>query len=442
MFTTRSRAVALATLTSLALLAGCGSSSNDNKPDAPTGFKLTPGDGRIYVTWDDQSATTDLRYWLFSARTTSMTRDDYRKYPDARVTAPVTTGFALTGLTNGLDYAMFMNATHGNGPGGAETETLTAKPRPAADNWAAPIDVDVRASKDGAINDITTFLTYYIAVGADGAIVYSTDPRKNWTAATVAGAPTASLNGVASNTTMAVAVGDNGSVYYTTDAVNWTAGAVTWASGTTGTAVKLNKVTMAPDSAFVAVGDNGVIVRTTDGINWTELTSAQKPTSLAANLNAIRNLNGTAVIVGDNGTLLKSATTSDLSAVGVVVGTGTSKNLRALLYYSGYYLAAGSEGELIISTDLTTWHHQSDFGTTSTINGLALGSRLLAVGNDGTIRIGVFSSSSATDAFFTWSAPVPSEAGNVSPTGNLLSVSGTSAGFVVTTFDGKTVSAF
>ena len=62
MIHTRTRALMLASITSFALLAGCGG-TDDTKPAMPTGFKATPGDGRVYLEWD---TVPSFIYWLFS----------------------------------------------------------------------------------------------------------------------------------------------------------------------------------------------------------------------------------------------------------------------------------------------------------------------------------------------------------------------------------------
>jgi len=185
-------------------------------------------------------------------------------------------------------------------------------------------------------------------------------------------------------------------------------------------------------------------------MNWTELTSAQKPGYLTAtdslpapDLYAARNLNGTLFIVGEKGTMLKATTTSDLSSATVTLPT--SPNLRALLYYGGLYIAAGDSGALLISNDIANskWYAQDNLGTSSTINGLALGSRALAVGESGTVRIGVVNSNASDTAkLIVWSAPTQTESTNVPPSGNLLAVVGNAAGFVATTDKGESLAAF
>ncbi len=466
MFTTRSRAVALATLTSLALLAGCGSSSNDNKPDAPTGFTLTPGDGRIYVTWDDLSTSSDLRYWLFSAQTTTMTRDDYRKYPDARITAPVTTGFALTGLTNGLDYAMFMNATHGNGPGGAETDTKTARPRLAGDNWRTPLPAD----GSSGLNDITAYGLYFYAVSKSGGIYRTDDPGKfkstttSWTQITT-GTPaspvtTNELRGITAGTSILIAVGAKGTVLWSTDGTTWTNGTAADGKTPLGSDLELNSVTAAPD-AYIAVGNNGVILRSTDGKAWTQLTALPSGFPAGTNLNRARSLNGALFIVGDGGLILKASATADTSATadlsktGTILTSDTTENLHGIAYGGGYFIAVGDHGAMVAhnandSTDTTFAFHRQDISdlipdaTDRDFRTIAMGTRFLVAGKAGANLLGNYSKASTnTGRFFDWTVPTPnpSEGTTAVPSSEVTSIYASSAGFLLVDLNGNSSGA-
>lgn len=408
MFTTRSRAVALATLTSLALLAGCGSSSNDNKPDAPTGFHVIPGDGQVTITWDDQSATSDLRYWLFKAQAENATRDDYRKYPEATIIAPVTSPYILSGLTNGLPYSFFMNATHGNGPAGGETPTAgNIIPRQSGSVWTTNV-----AAGTGNLNHVAFAYGRFLAVGDSGAVQVGTvswatgTPVLTWASAgtvpALVGSATAQprLYGAAYNSTTprTVVVGDlDGSG----KAAVWTSdGSSTnyldqWVARTSNTTSALHGVALG-SVGFVAVGDSGAVSISADGITWkayrlqydqTAGTATASETAAAnseINLKSISVLNGTYYAVGDKGWIITSSDGINWRKHTVNSSASMPANLTSVAY--GYYneaiyLAVGSNGKVYRNTDPSTlaWEEFSvaDMGDMKSV---ARGSRFMAVG--------------------------------------------------------------
>lgn len=413
MFTTRSRAVALATLTSLALLAGCGSSSNDNKPDAPTGLKVIPGDGQVTITWDDQSATSDLRYWLFKAQAENATRDDYRKYPEATIIAPVTSPYILSGLTNGLPYSFFMNATHGNGPAGGETPTVgNIIPRQSGSVWTTNV-----AAGAGNLNHVSFAYGRFLAVGDSGAVQVGTvswatgTPVLTWASAGTVPAlvGTAStqpkLYGASYNSTTprTVVVGD---VDGSGKAAIWTSdGSSTnyldqWVARTSNTTSALHGVALG-SVGFVAVGDGGAVSISADGVTWTayRLTvdtaantannasdrytaSASATADPSINLKSISVLNGTYYAVGDNGWIITSS--DGISWRKHAVTSSAPANLTSVTY--GYYneaiyLAVGNNGKVYRNTDPSTlaWEEVSVAGM-GDMKSVARGSRFMAVG--------------------------------------------------------------
>lgn len=141
----------------------------------------------------------------------------------------------------------------------------------------------------------------YVVVGAAGTILTSVDsstwePRASGTSAdlrgTAYGALTTTVDGVTAITNMYVAVGAGGVILRSTDATTWTA----QASPTTNDLLAVTYGTQ-----FVAVGKAGTILTSPDGITWTARTSGT-----TADLTAIlRTLTGYTA-VGAAGTVLNT----------------------------------------------------------------------------------------------------------------------------------------
>jgi photosystem II stability/assembly factor-like uncharacterized protein len=113
----------------------------------------------------------------------------------------------------------------------------------------------------------------WVAVGANGAIVTSTDTA-NWQA--VGSQTTSDLKAVAYSAAAAtfVAVGVGGTVVTSPDGVNWTSRGPIIAS-TVLTGVSFG-------SQFAAVGNNGGIFTSADGITW-----QAAPSGTTSNLNTV-----------------------------------------------------------------------------------------------------------------------------------------------------------
>lgn len=164
------------------------------------------------------------------------------------------------------------------------------------------------------------------------------------------------------------------------------AGGTAWSARTTGTALSLHAVRYG-GGLFVAVGDGGAIVTSGNGLTWTLRTSGTSQP-----LRAVGYGNGLFVAVGDGGTLLTSsdgvrwtarqsgtaerlltvaygigpgrwvaiADRSNLvvrSASGAAWSTGTAgvRDVTALSYDFGRYVAAGGGGEIFVSSDGAHW---------------------------------------------------------------------------------------
>ena len=207
----------------------------------------------------------------------------------------------------------------------------------------------------------------YVAVGAGGAIIASTDGH-TWTSAVSGTVNT--LYGVTFGNNRYVAVGTGGTMFTSTDGVIWTSGKML-------TPNNLYKVAFM-NNAFYAAGALGTIITSTDGNSWT-----LGNTGTTLDLYAMALDNNTYIAMGDNGTLLTSPNGSAWSVsniggssfirdvvvggtnlVGVGNGTGnfyTSPNgiawtakvteasgsppsLNSVVYSNGVYVAAGNGG--------------------------------------------------------------------------------------------------
>ena len=341
-----------------ALLLSCGGNEDNAPKSAPTGLAVQAGDASVIVTWDQQPGLT---YWIFSAAAPSITRDNYREFPSARITQPATSPQLITGLTNGTTYSFLINATENGGAAGPATASIAAVPRLAGSTWvlgtALPADINAIGVGTGG----------YIAVGA-GGMLHTREAKigASWVAGT--SGVTSALNAVAA-LGQTVVVGDGGVILTSTDAKAWTA-------RSSGTTVRLNGV-LAGLGAFIAVGDNGTILRSTDAATWNAV-----PSGTTANLNAVAVVNNALVAAGAGGTLLSS---TDAGLTWTVRATGVTADLRSVAY-AARYVAVGDAGTVITSTDLATWTAQTP-PTSQALRRVVYSTRLVAVGDAGTVLL-------------------------------------------------------
>jgi hypothetical protein len=341
-----------------ALLLSCGGNEDKAPKSAPTGLSVQAGDNSVIVTWDQQPGLT---YWIFSAAAPSITRDNYREFPSARITQPATSPQLITGLTNGTTYSFLINATESGGAAGPSTASIAAVPRLAGGTWA------LGPALPADINAISLTTGGYIAVGA-GGLLYTREAKigAGWVAGT-SGVSTA-LNAAAS-LGQTVVVGDAGVILTSTDAKAWTA-------RSSGTTVRLNGV-LAGLGAFIAVGDNGTILRSTDAVTWNPVSAGT-----TAHLYAVGLVNNVLVAVGAGGTLLSS---SDGGLAWTARSTGTTANLRSAAYGSSY-VVVGDAGTVITSADLAAWTVQTP-PTSQSLRRVVFSTRLVAVGDGGTVLL-------------------------------------------------------
>jgi len=196
-----------------------------------------------------------------------------------------------------------------------------------------------------------------IVVGNAGTILRSKDFGFTWT--TIQSGTSLNINGITNDGTnysadIVYAVGDGGLILKSSD------DGVTWTKQVSGTTVNLNSVTFFNQEIGIAVGAGGTILRTVNsGINWTKIkgdtgstTNSYSPNNiLAEDHNSSRsNLSqGTAVVVGNAGTILRS---TDFGLTWSSVSSGTGLSLRGLAFKGSSLTAVGDNGIVLVSSDL------------------------------------------------------------------------------------------
>lgn len=209
-------------------------------------------------------------------------------------------------------------------------------------------------------NPTTSAAGTFAMVGAKGAI-YTSPDGKNWTSQAAPAGFTSDLYAVTGYTVFInnyatmppyppitpqlwVAVGAGGASLYSTDGINWlmggSAASTTVGTGTTNQA--LHDIAQAY-GIFVAVGDAGTIMSTYDGLNW--FMAMSQPSSY--------NLWGVAhgliyVAVGEHGTILTSPDGSNWAPP--LAPPATSNNLRKVaVSLAGIIVAVGDQGTIVTS---------------------------------------------------------------------------------------------
>jgi hypothetical protein len=383
------RVIALA---SVVAVAGCHRQA-DAPGDAPSNLKVTPGEGRVTVSWDQQPGLT---YWIFFQAGGTVTA----AAPGVPLIFDAQSPRVVFPLTNGAQYAFVMNATNQDSPGGPSTPVALAVPTLAGAIWipGAPI-----GSPPQNLNGVvySAALNRIVAVGNSGTLFAgdfnytSTSPPgvTAWTQATSVPTGFASdLSSVASSGSLFIALGTDGSVVTSIDGNAWTSpGSIP--SGN----VRMNSLAfglVSSGARYVAVGDGGNIFTSADLVAWSP--AASGTTSHLYNVSFPKDA---FVATGANGTLL---TSTDASAW-TPQNSHTTKALRGATYGTGsaagasaQYVVVGDSGTIVTSTDGTTWSPTTLPGLPN-LRAICLGSRFVAVGQGGAV---VYS-----DDAINWSSP-------------------------------------
>lgn len=366
------------------LLSGCF--DNGSTADPPSAFTATAGDGRVKLEW---TASPGVEYWLFTATDPSLTASNWTGLPNPHAYLSVTSPFYLCGLFNATPYYFAANGRINHGPGGPSSPTISATPYNASTNWivnSTPLSQNFvfpnlngvgYVSLTTCSNNATSAAGSFAAVGAGGAIFTSTD-GKTWANPTslpngflsdlyaVTGYA-ANLNNPGDPGLLWVAVGAGGASVYSTDGISWTVGRPYDSINPA-----LRSLTQVAGT-FFAVGDAGTILSSTDGITWTTHTS-----NSTTNPNLQGVTHGTIyVAVGDSGTILTSSDGNTWTAQ--TPTPVTTSTLRQVTSVGDIYVAVGDGGTIVTSIDGgATWTARTPLLGTPNLVGVAAESQLVA----------------------------------------------------------------
>jgi len=226
----------------------------------------------------------------------------------------------------------------------------------------------------------------YVIVGQAGptgrAILTSTD-AVNWTVTIGGPRQGTNLNAVAASSSTVVAVGNAAAVVSSTDKVTWT-------DRTAGAAstVALNDVVYnTTEGRFVAVGTGGVVTASTDGATW----ALQSTSSVISGISLLGLTvspaieGGTGYVAVGTGGSIFTTTNFGSSTTWIRRTSGTTAQLRKVIYGGGLHVAVGQSGTVVTSADAATWTARTS-GTTVQFNDVAFGSSaFVAVGGSGTV---------------------------------------------------------
>lgn len=364
------------------LFGGC--SNNGSSAEPPAAFASAAGDGRVVLTW---TAEPNVNYWLFTATDPTLTAFVWANLPNAHVYQSAASPFYICGLLDGTEYWFAANGRTGSGPGGPSSPTISAIPYKAGSVWAANTALAQNlvspnlygagyASLKTCSNVTASASGKFAAVGAGGAVFISADGI-NWTSQSAPAGFTSDLYAVTGHAAHLnnesdpalrwVAVGAGGASIYSTDGVVWAVGRA-WDSNNPA----LRSLTHVAGTYF-AVGDAGTILVTTDGITWTALTSGT-----TSNLNGVTHGN-IYVAVGSGGTIL----TSTDSATWTSRTSGTTNVLRQVSSIGDTYVAVGDSGAVSTSVDGgATWAAQALTGAPNLV-GIAANAQLATINSSG-----------------------------------------------------------
>ena len=177
-----------------------------------------------------------------------------------------------------------------------------------------------------------------------------------------------------------VTVGTAGSIFVGTGI-----GTNSFISKTSSTLSNLNSVSFSFNTSinsgyFVAVGGNGVILTSNSGQIWDIV-----PAFTTQTLNKVIFAEGQFIIVGNSGTVIKSATPGQYQ----LISTNIAVNFVNIDYNSGVYAALDDIGDLYYSLNLSDWNLRSTNQSNILkdlvfVNSLGIDGRYVAIGFGGT----------------------------------------------------------
>ena len=265
-----------------------------------------------------------------------------------------------------------------------------------------------KKSDDSSSSSTTTTSVKFLAVGASGTLLTSSDGT-TWTSRT--SGTTNDLRSVAyDGSSTIVAVGFSGTILTSSDGITWT-------SRTSGTSNDINNVTY--KDAFVAVGDNGTLLVSTDGITWTDQTSG---CGMTEDMWDVHLTGSIGVIIGDNGSIYSS---TDKGSSCTKRTSGTTVEFNELLYGDSTFVAAGDNGTILTSSNGTSWTSRSSSTTNNLYGGVYTDSdsddkKFILVGASGKVL-------TSNSTYTSWT---PIDLSSIS-TGNLFGIARGSTNWVI-----------
>ncbi|MDP2784521.1 MAG: hypothetical protein Q8O38_08015 [Sulfurimicrobium sp.] len=341
-------------LAAVLFLASCGTGSS---AEPPTVVTAVAGDGSVTLTWDMEPG---VEYWVFSAAADSVTPENCSSLPECQTIMSAASPRIVSGLTNGTTYSFTINGRIDGGPGGTGSVSISAVPRLAGATW------NTGTSLGSANLHGVAYGTAFLAVGSGGTMFSSADGTA-WTALNSGVA--ADLNAAIYGNASYVAAGAGGVILRSTDEL------VTWTQLASGTTNDLYAMAY-NGSLFLAVGANGTLITSYDGTNWTTQYSGT-----SSHLYGVAYGNGVYVAVGAGGTLQTSSDGITWQAA----LSQTTLDLKGVAYGADIFVAIGTAGALLTSTDGITWTPQTPIASSPALNAVIYGSQFVAVGNGGAI---------------------------------------------------------
>jgi len=227
--------------------------------------------------------------------------------------------------------------------------------------WVPPITTN-------QLNAVTSGQDLFVAVGEAGTVLTSPDGQ-SWTEGSVG--TNTWLLGVGYGSGTFVSVGYGGALYTSTNAYVWTE----QRSGTTNWLLDVAY----GNSLFVAVGDRAVLT-SPDAVAWTP--RMPPAMGLNAQLEGVTYGDGRFVAVGTGGVFLTSTNGTDWSSG---VALPTQPWLWDVAFGANQFVAVGEAGTILTSTNGLAWVPRNS-GTNLILSGITYGTNgFVAVGEGGTV---------------------------------------------------------
>ncbi len=245
-------------------------------------------------------------------------------------------------------------------------------------NWT--YDGKMSAATVVSVFDITwiPFLNKWVAatnVNLPNATIYTSSNGTSWTP-TNSGLTSGTVNNFATDGTKVIGtVNTGGQLVKSTDASTWSIQTLTGVL----TSSLFSIIYEPSTSKWVAVGGSGGIITSPDGNTWTKQTSP-----VSTGFRAVAYGNGRYVAVSNNAGIAvwsTDAVTWTQSSTGLA-----SQGLTRMTFVNGVFVAVGTNGAIISSTDGATWSAAHDSGTTNqnisdvVANGSGSSAKVVAVG--------------------------------------------------------------